>query len=186
MSETRHEGKHTDFVTRDGWEFIQRKEKKDVVACIAMTPDNKNLIAVKQFRKPIGAPVLELPAGLVDKGETIKEAALRELKEETGYNAQVSFVEGPFTKSAGITDEAVWLVTVHNLEKGEQNLQDNEAIEIIEVPIASGDRFLGAQIGKGCAVDGMLFMVAEMKRHMYRDNKEDYNALDRTIKLSKF
>ena len=39
----------------------------------------------KQFRPPIDKLVIEVPAGLVDEGETVEESAVRELREETGY-----------------------------------------------------------------------------------------------------
>lgn len=44
-------------------------------------------IFVKQFRIPMNGWCLEFPAGLIDENESVKEAALRELKEETGYVA---------------------------------------------------------------------------------------------------
>lgn len=44
----------------------------------------------KQFRPPTGAVTIEVPAGLVDEGETAEEAAVRELKEETGYVGRAS------------------------------------------------------------------------------------------------
>ncbi len=40
---------------------------------------------VTQFRPPVAAYTIELPAGLIDAGETVEEAGVRELKEETGY-----------------------------------------------------------------------------------------------------
>lgn len=48
------------------------------------------IILQKQFRPPINAVTIEVPAGLVDAGETPEEAAIRELKEETGYVGVVS------------------------------------------------------------------------------------------------
>jgi len=48
----------------------------------------------KQWRPPIDAVVVEIPAGLIDPGETVEECALRELKEESGYVGKV--IEGDF------------------------------------------------------------------------------------------
>jgi len=44
----------------------------------------------KQFRPPVGKVCIEIPAGLIDEGETPEEAAVRELREETGYVGDVS------------------------------------------------------------------------------------------------
>jgi ADP-ribose pyrophosphatase len=44
----------------------------------------------KQFRPPVASVTIEVPAGLIDAGETAEEAAVRELKEETGYIGVVS------------------------------------------------------------------------------------------------
>jgi ADP-ribose pyrophosphatase len=48
-----------------------------------------SILLQKQFRPPIDAVTIEVPAGLVDEGETPEECALRELKEETGYIGQI-------------------------------------------------------------------------------------------------
>ena len=47
------------------------------------------LVLQKQFRPPIGKVCIEVPAGLIDEGETPEECALRELREETGYMGEV-------------------------------------------------------------------------------------------------
>ena len=48
------------------------------------------MILQKQYRPPIDKVVIEVPAGLIDPGETAEQAAVRELKEETGYVGEVT------------------------------------------------------------------------------------------------
>ena len=60
---------------------------KDFVVIVAVTRDNRILL-VRQYRPPVAAMTLELPAGHVEPGETPKQAARRELLEETGYDAK--------------------------------------------------------------------------------------------------
>ena len=64
-----------------------RVVEKDVAVILAFI-DEKTIIIERHYRAPIGKWVLELPAGHVEKGETPKEAAKKELYEETGYRAR--------------------------------------------------------------------------------------------------
>lgn len=59
-------------------------ESRDWVNVVALTSDNK-IIVVRQHRFGTGRETTEIPAGIVEHGETSKEAAIRELQEETGY-----------------------------------------------------------------------------------------------------
>jgi ADP-ribose pyrophosphatase len=61
-------------------------EGPDWVNVVAITPAEK-IVAVSQYRFGAGKPSLEIPAGLLDEGETPLECAKRELEEETGYTA---------------------------------------------------------------------------------------------------
>lgn len=64
------------------------------IVAILQKPDGPEIILQKQFRPPINKVCIEVPAGLVDEGETAGQAAVRELKEETGYVGEV--IEGEF------------------------------------------------------------------------------------------
>lgn len=82
------QGKHLQAVLRDGYECIERRSIKGIVGIIAIT-DDRRLLLVEQFRPPVQARVIELPAGLAGdtaeaKDETLESAARRELLEETG------------------------------------------------------------------------------------------------------
>jgi ADP-ribose pyrophosphatase len=108
-SKTLYNGKFLKLLERDGWEYVHRPQH--VVGIIAIT-DTGELILVEQHRKPLDTHVLEIPAGLVDDGETAVQAAERELLEETGYKASsVSWfgINGAewLPKSAGLTDESI-------------------------------------------------------------------------------
>lgn len=59
------------------------------VIAVLESADGPQLVLQKQFRPPLNAICIEVPAGLVDEGETVEQCALRELYEETGYHGQL-------------------------------------------------------------------------------------------------
>ncbi|TKA55285.1 hypothetical protein B0A49_10524 [Cryomyces minteri] len=90
----------TKYTSPDGhartWESAERQTRPknsliDGVGIVAIltTPDGPALLLQKQFRPPINAVCIEVPAGLVDEGEDAATCAVRELKEETGYVGEV-------------------------------------------------------------------------------------------------
>eukprot|EP00742_Colponemidia_sp_Colp-10_P002908 GILJ01003105.1.p1 GENE.GILJ01003105.1~~GILJ01003105.1.p1 ORF type:complete len:232 (-),score=39.30 GILJ01003105.1:41-706(-) len=78
------------------WDMVERTTKHcdvdgvDVFAIVRYVDKPAHAIFILNYRPPVDQYVLEFPAGLIDPHETLEEAALRELKEETGYIGQIS------------------------------------------------------------------------------------------------
>ena len=109
-------------------------EHNGAVAMVALTDDNK-IVMVRQYRYACGRPILEIPAGKIDKGETDPvAAAVREIKEETGYTASEIIHLGDVNPSCAYSEEVIHLYLMRGLTKGEQSLDDDEVIELLEMP----------------------------------------------------
>ncbi|KAK4135840.1 hypothetical protein BT67DRAFT_419059 [Trichocladium antarcticum] len=87
--------KDANGVTRT-WESAERRTRPkdsdiDGVGIVAILEKETGpeIVLQKQYRPPLDKIVIELPAGLIDAGETAEQAAIRELREETGYVAEV-------------------------------------------------------------------------------------------------
>ncbi|MCI5725891.1 MULTISPECIES: NUDIX hydrolase [Fusobacterium] len=111
------------------WTFTGKRE---AVAIIANIGDK--IIFVKQYRPAIEKDMIEIPAGIVEVGEDIEEAALREFEEETGYRAQKIEKICSYYGSAGINAGQYHLFYASNLIKTKQNLDENEFLEVLEIP----------------------------------------------------
>ena len=146
------------------WEAIERVNIGGIVVMVAVTPSNTVLLE-RQFRPPLGRDVIELPAGLVDPGETMEAAAQRELVEETGWSArELKFlVEGPM--STGASTEIIRTYLCTGLEHvGKSGGDDNEIIEVIEVPIEHVNEYLVSAQAGGMLVDLKVFGLIELAR----------------------
>ena len=163
MNETtvHYRGRYLDLVERDGWEYSTRSNASAVVVIVAVTPEGR-LLLVEQFRRPIEARVIELPAGLVgdhvEPDETIIEAARRELIEETGYTAHSLEPIMDCPSSAGMTDEVVSFIRADRLERvGPGGGDDSEDIQVHAVPLGEIDAWLERQRRRGLPLDPKIF-----------------------------
>lgn len=104
--------------------------KKSVVSVVPILPSGK-VVMVSQYRQPMGKKMWEFPAGHIDEGETADQAAARELKEETGYTAEMLIPMGPpYAVSPGFTDEMVTFYLATKLKKGKANPDQGENIKV--------------------------------------------------------
>ena len=156
-----YHGRYLDLVERDGWEYSTRSNASAVVVIVAVTPDDR-LLLVEQYRRPVDARVIELPAGLVgdhvEPDESILDAARRELIEETGYAAgSIGFIMD-CPSSAGMTDEIVSFIRAGDLERvGPGGGDDSEDIEVHAVPLAGIDHWLDQRRRGGTPLDPKIY-----------------------------
>ena len=101
------------------------------VNIIPLTPEGK-VILVDQYRFGMEKSSLEIPGGMADYGEDPKEAAIRELKEETGYEGKEVIEIGRVESNPAIMSNHTYTYLALNCERsGDQNLDGTEDIEII-------------------------------------------------------
>lgn len=148
------------------WEALERVGIGGIVVMVGVTPDEK-VILEKQFRPPMGRDVIELPAGLVEPGENMEEAAKRELIEETGWSASdLRFLaEGPISTGASTESLKAYLCTGLK-HVGKNGGDDNEIIEVIEVPLDDAQEFLREEQKKGALVDLKVFGLIELAKKL--------------------
>ncbi|RMZ77916.1 hypothetical protein DV738_g4124, partial [Chaetothyriales sp. CBS 135597] len=164
--------KKLDYIDQTGksrtWEVAVRKTTSasgvDAVAIgnILLHPTKPaSTIVVIQYRPPVGKYTIEWPAGLIDAGETAEQAAIREMKEETGYEGKVIDVGPVVSADPGLTSATLQLVMMEAAAMPEQSLDDGEHIERVVVPLDQlYERLLDWSAKDEYIVAGKLFYFA--------------------------
>jgi ADP-ribose pyrophosphatase len=156
------EGRYLRLVRDAGWEWVDRVNVSGIVVVVAVT-EHRELVLVEQHRRPVGARVVELPAGLAgDLGpEELPAAAARELEEETGFTAERLEPICAMVPSAGLGSEVVTFFRAHGLRRtGAGGGDATEDIEVHLVPLRDLELWVRGRIARGALVDPMVFAGA--------------------------
>ncbi len=156
-----HEGKFLHLVKRGRWEYAARAHAGGLAAIIlAVTPED-NVLFVEQFRVPLQAPTIEMPAGLVGDihaGESIEVSAIRELEEETGWTAEHAQVLMIGPTSSGMSSEKIAFVRATDLRRvGSGGGDGTEDIIVHEVPRSGAAAWLVKKMAEGFELDAKLW-----------------------------
>jgi ADP-ribose pyrophosphatase len=114
----------------DGFEIKRSIVRHPGSAVMMAVDDTERILLVRQFRLPAEQELWELPAGRLDPGESPREAAERELREETGYSARDWKELATFWASPGYVDEKMTVFLASGLQEGEQEPMEDERIQI--------------------------------------------------------
>lgn len=155
------------FITakrRGRWEYVGRA--RGIKAAVILAVEDGQVLLVEQYRVPLGANCLELPAGLIgdnEDGEDTLTSAARELEEETGYRAENLEIIGEFFSSPGMVSESFTLVRATGLTKvGDGGGVDGEDIIVHRVALPDVPVFVQQKRRDGCVVDVKLLMLPGM------------------------
>lgn len=114
----------------DGFEIKRAIVQHGGSAVMMAVDDKKRILLVRQYRLPARAFMWELPAGRVDKGETVLQAAKRELTEETGFKAKKWTKLASFYVSPGFLAEKMTIYIAEDLKEGVQEPMEDERITL--------------------------------------------------------
>lgn len=159
---TLHAGKFLALIKEGHWEYADRANATGAAIIVAVTETQK-LLLVEQYRIPVHARTIELPAGIIGDepgiiGEAHAEAARRELVEETGFEAgQIqALTYGP--ASSGLTSETVTLFLATHLRRvGAGGGVAHEDITVHEVPLPEVHAWLEAKAKLGVLIDPKVY-----------------------------
>jgi len=143
-----------------------RKAKREVVehpgavAIIAITQD-KEIVLVRQYRKPAEQIMLEIPAGVPHKAEALDLAALRELEEETGYQGKSAKLVFSAFATPGYSDEVIHYYLIKDMLQVKAHPDQDEFVEVDLIDLeAAVDLVKNKKINDNKTIIGIL--IAEM------------------------
>ena len=125
--------------SEDDLKAVTHRNDPDGVSIYSVYGEQRDhVVLVKQYRYPLGDYVYEFPAGLVETGEAMTDAAVREFHEETGLHLKVIPADDMYTKprftTVGMTDEACGMV--YGYASGVPDNRFEESSEDIQVVLA--------------------------------------------------
>lgn len=162
--ETLAEGRFLRLQKQGRWEYVSRVNANGAAFICAIT-DAQEIVLVEQFRVPLDARVIELPAGIIgDEAafmhESIEQAALRELEEETGFRAGhiERVLSGP--TAPGMSSEMLHFFRATQLQRVHAGggVAGEEDITVHVVPLADAPGWLAARMAEGRLVEPRVYV----------------------------
>ncbi|MGB7434162.1 MAG: NUDIX hydrolase [Candidatus Acidiferrum sp.] len=125
---------------------------------------DKRILMIRQYRYATRQYLWELVAGRIDEGETVKEAAGRELKEETGYRAKRLKEFLDFFPTPGFLEERMHLLLAEGLTEGKAEPEEDEKIISHAYTVEELKRMIrNGQLRDGKSIAGILYYLTFLR-----------------------
>lgn len=162
-----YKGKHVELTIDTIREHGKVHTREIVVhpgsAVILAIDSSLSVFFVRQYRHATRKYLLELPAGSLEPGERPEETAVRELQEEVGLRAQNLEKLCEFFVSPGFLQEKMWLFLATDLTDVQQQLEDDEILEIVRLPLADAlERVSAGEIQDAKTIIGLMFAASRI------------------------
>lgn len=142
--------------------FREVVEHPGGVAVVPVLDDS--VILIRQYRIAIERDILELPAGKLEGPEDPEQRGRAELEEETGYRARRMVPAGEIYASVGYTSELIHLYFAFDLHETEQNLEQDESIEVVEIPLGEIEGMIARnELKDAKTIVGLQALLAYLK-----------------------
>ena len=142
--------------------------------CVGLLPflDRDTVLLVQQYRYVAGRPTWEMPTGGVHAGETIEQAAQRELGEEIGYRARRLVRLSTYHTSKSVVDETAHLFLAEGLSRAKTPPDETEFIDVRAFPFDTVLRMvLAGEIVDGMTIIAVLLAARRPRRGRGRSSR---------------
>jgi ADP-ribose pyrophosphatase len=136
---------------------VTKRIRVDHPEAAAVVPyvSDKEIVMVRQFRYALGRETLEIPAGKVDPGESVRSCALRELEEETGFHAEEWTHLYTYAPAIGYSNELIHIYSANHLIQVSDTFDEREIGSVEIVPVKD----LQSMVKEGHIFDGKTLIA---------------------------
>lgn len=147
------------FKNKRGTQKFHRIAERATVVSIFPLTDQYEIYLVSQYRYMLGKNVLEAISGYMEENETTIAAAKRELKEEAGISALQLEELARIDLASSVFKSRVHLFLAKGLEMGENDLDEDENIEVIKMPLSTAvEKVMIGEISHAASMAGILML----------------------------
>lgn len=117
-----------------------------------------DILLLRQYRYAAGGDIWEVPAGIIEPGESWEDCARRELEEEAGVKAGKLVALTTIHTTPGFTNEEIHLYAAFDLEPGEARTDEDEFLQVVRLPLSGALRMVQTgEISDGKSLVAILY-----------------------------